>query len=382
MRVLTPGLRLMLMVTCAFIIIGGLRYASDFLMPVVLAFFLAVLNAPFMEWLHRRGLPHVLAVIVTLVVNLAVVGAVIGLAVNTMLSFLPRAPEYVDQMRENVEIWSNHIFDNPILTKTDQLQESKENFTEVLRRQATQFTYELPTGNQLLDKVASLTGTIFFVFIVMIFMMSESLITKAKLREIREANGPNLALMARVSSDIQRYLHIKTGVSLVTGVLAWLLTWSFGLEFPMLWGLLAFVLNYVPSIGSIIAAVPPCLLALSQLTVLEASLIALGYLCINMALGNLIEPMLLGRRFGISTLVVILSALFWGWLWGPVGMFVAIPLTILLKVVLDNTEEFRWLSVAMGKPAVDDELENPWANDSKASSDLRVDDGEVPDKAG
>jgi predicted PurR-regulated permease PerM len=379
MRVLTPGLRLMLMVTCAFIIIGGLRHASDFLMPVVLAFFLAVLNAPFVAWLHRRGLPHVLAVILTLVVNLAVVGAFVGLAVNTMLSFLPKAPEYVDQMRENVEVWSSHIFDNPILTKTDQLQESKENFTEVVRRQATQFTYELPTGNQLLDKVASLTGTIFFVFIVMIFMMSESLFTKTKLEEIRAAYGPNLALMARVSSDIQRYLHIKTAVSLVTGCLVWLLTWAFGLEFPLLWGLLAFVLNYVPSIGSIIAAVPPSLLALSQLSILEAALIGLGFLCINMALGNIIEPMLLGRRFGISTLVVILSALFWGWLWGPIGMFVAIPLTMLLKVVLDNTDEFRWLSVAMGNSAQDDDLVAVWINDH---ADLQNDDDNVLDNPG
>ena len=176
---------------------------------------------------------------------------------------------------------------------------------------------------------------------------------KLRLDDVRKASGPDLNYLGQISKDIQRYLHIKTGVSLVTGALAWLMTMAFGLEFPLLWGVLAFVLNYIPSIGSMIAAIPPCLLALWQLGTVPAALIGLGYLSINMALGNVIEPMLLGRRFGISTLVVVLSALFWGWVWGPVGMFVAIPLTMLIKVILDNSDDLRWLSVAMGKSSAE-----------------------------
>ncbi|NCF90777.1 MAG: AI-2E family transporter, partial [Verrucomicrobiaceae bacterium] len=152
-----------------------------------------------------------------------------------------------------------------------------------------------------------------------------------------------------------------TAVSLATGALAWLMTMAFGLEFPLLWGVLAFVLNYIPSIGSLIAAIPPCLLALWQLGMVPATLIAVGYISINMALGNVIEPMLLGRRFGISTLVVVLSALFWGWVWGPVGMFVAIPLTMLIKVILNNSEGLRWISVAMGKSSAE-AIDHRWAN--------------------
>ena len=216
----------------------------------------------------------------------------------------------------------------------------------------------------------------------MILMMMESLLTPSRFEDIRKANGPELAFLAEISKDIQRYLHIKTAVSVVTGFLAWLLTWSFNLEFPLLWGLLAFVLNYIPSIGSIIAAIPACFLALWQLGVVPSCLIAIGYLCINMSLGNFIEPMLLGRRFGISTLVVILSALFWGWVWGPAGMFVAIPLTMLLKVILDNTEEFRWISVAMGKSSVELLSNSAWQRDEDASSSyedskLSVEDSEA-----
>ncbi|MDB4789725.1 AI-2E family transporter, partial [Verrucomicrobiales bacterium] len=231
----------------------------------------------------------------------------------------------------------------------------------MLRQMTAQFTYELPSANQVVESVMSLMGTVFFVFIIMIFMMQESLLMKLRLDDVHKASGPDLNYLGQISKDIQRYLHIKTAVSLATGALAWLMTMAFGLEFPLLWGVLAFVLNYIPSIGSLIAAIPPCLLALWQLGMVPATLIAVGYISINMALGNVIEPMLLGRRFGISTLVVVLSALFWGWVWGPVGMFVAIPLTMLIKVILNNSEGLRWISVAMGKSSAE-AIDHRWAN--------------------
>ncbi len=375
MKILTPGLRMILAVACLFIILGGLRVAGSFLVPVVLAFFLAALNAPFIGWLHHRGIPHVLSVLVALIVNLTLLGVFVALTVNVMMDFLPKAPVYVDEMRQTLEQWGDKVFEEtPILTKTDQLKESKENFSEVIRRMAFHFSYELPTANQVLDQFVSLAGTVFFIFIVMIFMMTESLVMPSRLEDILKAKGPDLAFLGQISQDIQRYLHIKTAVSLATGLLASLLTWSFNLEFPLLWGLLAFALNYIPSIGSIIAAIPPCLLALWQLGIVPATLIGVGYLCINMSLGNFIEPMLLGRRFGLSTLVVILSALFWGWLWGPAGMFVAIPLTMLIKVILDNMEEFRWISVAMGKSSVE-MLGNPaWQEGQSETGELPADE--------
>ncbi len=353
MKVLTPGLRMVLAIACLFVIIGGLRAAGNFLVPIILAFFLTALNMPFIQWQSKRGVPHLVAVILTVLVNVSLIGLLVALTVNATMDFLPKAPFYVDQIRANIEVWGTRIFETSILPDSDQLKEGKENFSEMLRQMTAQFTYELPSANQVMEAVMSLMGTVFFVFIIMIFMMQESLLMKLRLDDVRKASGPDLNYLGQISKDIQRYLHIKTGVSLVTGALAWLMTMAFGLEFPLLWGVLAFVLNYIPSIGSMIAAIPPCLLALWQLGTVPAALIGLGYLSINMALGNVIEPMLLGRRFGISTLVVVLSALFWGWVWGPVGMFVAIPLTMLIKVILDNSDDLRWLSVAMGKSSAE-----------------------------
>ena len=123
--------------------------------------------------------------------------------------------------------------------------------------------------------------------------------------------------------------------------------WAAGLDFYLLWGILAFALNYIPVIGSLIAGVPPMVLALLTAGLPSAVLVAGGYLLINNFLGNFIEPMLVGRRFGISTLVVVMSVLFWGWVWGPLGMLLAVPLTMVLKVVLDGSDEFRWIGVAI-----------------------------------
>ena len=141
-------------------------------------------------------------------------------------------------------------------------------------------------------------------------------------------------------------------------VLAGFLCYLADLDFFILWGILAFFFNFIPVIGSIIAGVPPTILALLVAGVPNAALVAVGYLLINNLLGNFVEPMFVGRRFGISTLIVIVSVLFWGWLWGPLGMLLAVPLTMVLKVMLEASDEFRWIGIAVS-------AEQPGANTEK-----------------
>ncbi len=124
--------------------------------------------------------------------------------------------------------------------------------------------------------------------------------------------------------------------------------WLLGVEYALLWALIAFVFNYIPSIGSILASVPPVLLTLIDHGLGKALIVALLFIAVNLTLGNFVEPHLMGRRFGISTLVVILSLIFWGWLWGPVGMLLSVPLTMMVKIMLENTEDFRWVAQLIG----------------------------------
>jgi len=143
-------------------------------------------------------------------------------------------------------------------------------------------------------------------------------------------------------------MGIKTIASMATGLSASLLTWWIGLDFPLLWGMLAFLFNYVPTIGSIIAAVPAILMALVQLGIGEAGSTAIGFLAINMLFGNIIEPRLMGYGVGISPLIVFTGLVLWGWIFGPVGMLLSVPLTMTLKMALEADEHTRWLAILIG----------------------------------
>ena len=209
----------------------------------------------------------------------------------------------------------------------------------------------LASMQSLVKSAASLLSATFFVGLVMIFILVEVSSRGDTMHAVREARGPDLSKFRSATEDVQKYLGIKTLISAATGFLAWLLTGSIGLDAAPLWGMVAFALNYIPAIGSIIAAIPPVLIALVQTGMgpWHSLGVAIGYLVINVVFGNFIEPMLLGKRFGVSTLVVILSVIFWRWVWGPVGMFLAVPLTMIVMVMLENSKDFRWLAVAMGK---------------------------------
>ena len=150
-----------------------------------------------------------------------------------------------------------------------------------------------------------------------------------------------------MTRQIQNYLAIKTVVSVATGLLAGVWVWALDIDFPLLWGLIAFLFNYIPNLGSIFAAVGPVLLAIVQFGPGRAISVAAGYVAINLVFGNVVEPLMLGRRLGLSTLVVLLSLVFWGWVWGPMGMLLAVPLTMMVKIALENTEDLRWVAVML-----------------------------------
>ena len=153
---------------------------------------------------------------------------------------------------------------------------------------------------------------------------------------------------SRVRDAILQYMSLKTVVSVLTGTLAGILVWGLGVDYPVLWGLLAFFFNYVPNIGSFIAAIPPVLLALIQRDLNCALLMGIGYAAINGIIGNFVEPRMMGKGLGLSTLVVFLSLVFWGWVLGPVGMLLSVPLTMIVKIGLENFEQTRWLAIMLG----------------------------------
>jgi predicted PurR-regulated permease PerM len=181
-------------------------------------------------------------------------------------------------------------------------------------------------------------------------MLGEATVFPAKMRFLFGEEVGDERRLEKVVGEIQTYLGIKTVISLATGLILGAWCYVMDLDFPVLLGLMAFVLNYVPTVGSIIAAVPAVLLSIIlHGTLPHALAVTGGYVVVNTVFGNILEPNLMGRRLGLSTLVVILSLLFWGWAWGPLGALLSVPLTVVVKIWLENTQDLRWVAVLLDK---------------------------------
>ena len=174
----------------------------------------------------------------------------------------------------------------------------------------------------------------------------------------RDEREPFLAF-AQFMTHLNKYLAIKTLVSAMTGVIAALWLLYLGVDFPLVLGLLAFLLNYIPTLGSIIAAVPAVILAFMQFGPGMAGITALGYVAMNVGLGNVLEPRLQGRGLGLSPMVVFLSLIFWGWLLGLVGILLAIPLTMTAKLAFEETPRYQWLAILLGPERPARKASNP-----------------------
>jgi predicted PurR-regulated permease PerM len=220
----------------------------------------------------------------------------------------------------------------------------------------------------LLNGLGNVLANGFLILMTVIFILLEASSFPVKLRTVLGGPETSLVRFDNFISNVKHYMAIKTLVSLATGLLVaiWLIV--IGVDYPLLWGLLAFALNYIPNIGSIISAVPAVLLAIIQLGFIPASLTAAGYVVINLVMGNVVEPRFMGRGLGLSTLIVFLSLVFWGWVLGPVGMLLSVPLTITAKMALDSSDDTRWLAVLLG-PAIVSKSNNSVADKSPSESE-------------
>ena len=347
------GVKILLSLASLVILIAGLKAAAGFFVPVLLAFFIATVSFPITSWLRGHKVPRFFAVLITVLVDFLFLAVIVVSAISLM-GDLQTKWEIKYQALSVVRIQSAEAWAVGVLDEwgvDDSNEKVREYVTGDLLKQLSEIKVAdiVDVSTNVVGRVASFLGTAFIVLILTVFMLTEARMFGRRLNAICEARGPNILRMLSATQGIQRYLGIKTAVSFATGLLAGFLCWAAGLDFFLLWGILAFALNYIPVVGSIVAGLPPMILAFLALGWPSALAVGIGYVAINIFLGNFVEPMLMGRRFGLSTLVIIASVLFWGWVWGPVGMLLAIPIMMLLKVVLDNSYEFRWLSIAISK---------------------------------
>jgi len=335
-----PGARFLVVSASAVVVIAGLRAGAPILLPAAIALFLAILSLPIMLWLQRHGVPTPFAVMLAVLVDVAIFGGLILLVSQSVADFQGSLQVYANRLQFRFDGWLEALQSRGIPAR------------EYISEEFVSAAAIMNFVQGFFGRVASFLSNLFIVVLILIFMLAEASIFPQKFRAVLGDGDGELGRFSKITGEVLSYLAIKTLVSLATGVSIGLWAWIMGLDFPILLGLIGFLLNYVPTIGSVLAAIPAVLLAILQFGgVGPPSVVALGYLVINIVFGNLIEPQLLGRRLGLSTLVVILSLIFWAWAWGPVGALLAVPLTMVVKIMLENTRDLRWIAVLLDKEA-------------------------------
>ncbi len=334
----SPTTMFILTIAALVIIIAGMKAAQTIIIPFLLSGFIAIICGPPLVWLRKKGLPTVPAILSVIVV-VSFLGllttALIGSSINDFSQELPVYQAQLDhktaQLASLLGTLGVNIGDKALAEYIDP-------------GAAMHFAAKLLSG------FGSVLSNAFIIMITVIFILLEASSFRAKIQNAFANRHPSFSLTAfeHFIDSVNQYMAIKTWVSLATGIFitAWLVVLK--VDYPLLWGLLAFLLNYVPNIGSIIAAIPATLLALIQLGPTSACLAAGGYALVNIVIGNVIEPRFMGKGLGLSTLVVFISLAFWGWVLGPVGMLLSVPLTMTVKIALSRSEETRWLSTMMG----------------------------------
>ncbi len=336
-----------LFVIAAFVIAcAGVRAASTIIIPVLAALFIATVALPPIVALQRRGAPMWLAstIVLALVLGgLLLAGVIAAGAVSTFSSNLPEYTTKLQAQFQSTDAWLRqrgvNVGETPL--------------TDILNPSAIMGVL----GTTLSALVGVLRDSV-FVFLTTCFLLAEAASIPAKLRAAFSVDQTSMGPWFRVLEDMTTYLVVKTQTSLLTAVLVALSLWWIGVPFPLALGLLAFMLNFVPVFGAILAGIPAILLALVLLGP-GSALIATGvYTAINVFIGSVVEPKLMGQRLGLSTTVVFLSLVFWGYMLGPVGMLLAVPLTMLAKILLDHTNDLRWLSIMLGPAPKESTPEN------------------------
>ncbi len=329
--------KVLLTLACLVVIIAGMRAAQALLVPFLMAVFIAVILGPALTWLRRKGVPT-WAALLLIVGGISILGVLTGVLLGASINdFSRNLPGY----------------ETEIQAKTAGITVLLERFgLKVTQQQILRYVdpgAAMNLAGTLLSSLGGLLSQTVLILLTVVFILLEVSTFPEKMRRVFGPDSRMLGSVDQFLAKIDRYMVIKTWMSLATGVLVAIWLALLGVDYPLLWGLLAFLFNYIPNIGSIIAAVPPLLLALVQLGTTAALLTGTGYLVINLVIGTVVEPRFMGRGLGLSTLVVFASLIFWGWVLGPVGMLLSVPLTMTLKIGLANTAETSWLDTLLGQ---------------------------------
>ncbi|MCJ7662799.1 MAG: AI-2E family transporter [Desulfobacterales bacterium] len=336
-----PNAAQVLFIVAAFVVVvAGMHAAQAIIVPFLLAAFIANISSPPLFWLKERKVPTAIALLIVIFVILFFLFLIAGLVASSVNDFSAKLPLYETRLEEQTDAALG-------LLERMHVDVARLELDKIFNAAAVmQFVA------MLLNQLVGMLTNGFLILLTVIFMLLEASSIPTKLNAIFRKPEASLKRIKYFIGTVNRYMALKTVIGLSAGVCVAIFLTIMGVDYALLWGLLAFAFNYIPNIGSIMAAVPPVLLTIIQLGLGQAVGVAIGYVVIGTVLGNIAEPRLMGRGLGLSTLVVFLSLIFWGWILGPVGMLLSVPLTMTVKIALESSEDTRWIAILLGTEEV------------------------------
>jgi len=321
------------------IIIAGIIYAKKIINPFILALFISIICAQPISWLVKKRIPRWFALIIVLLSLIILFSGFSILIGRTVSSFSSNLSKYESTLTTISNSTIQYLNEKGISIPKDQVSDL------IQPGKILEFTAKA------VNELFKMAGTTFLIFLIILFMLMEFGSFSVKAKAILSGTDESNSYFSTITQNIRHYLGIKTLVCLAIGILIYIALLIIGVDYPLLWALIAGLLNYIPNIGSLIAAIPAVLFALVELGSGGALWTLGSFMLIHNVIGNFIEPRIMGKGLGLSTLVVFLSLLFWGFILGPVGMFLSVPITMTIKIILEHNEKTQWVAILLGTPA-------------------------------
>ena len=324
------------------ILAAVLRITSSVLMPFTVAVFLAFVTYPIVNYLERFRIPRIVSALIVILLLFSLLLVMVMILYTSGQRLITLYPRYEVRIRE-IYIWVALIFELPY----DEYMSIFDNIwgQADVRTQVREMTLAFTNG------LINFITNAFMVALFMIFLLFEAVYFREKLDNA--FSGERAEKIKKISADVMtqvtRYLFIKFVISAFTGVVVGIGLWFVGVELAVVWGLIQFILNFIPNIGSIAAGVGATIFALVQFWPEPWPVVAAGTIMLasNMIIGNFIDPKITGERLGISPLVVIVSLMIWGWIWGFAGMILAVPMMVIIKIVCENIPVLEPIAILM-----------------------------------
>lgn len=324
------------------IILAGVKAATEIVVPFLMSLFIAIICSPLINFMTARKVPHWLAITILFLLILLTFFFLFGLINGSIREFSQSMPQYR-------QLLSQRLNDLMLVAQKWKIPLSIDSETLLDKFDPSAI---MNFVSRLLLNFSNVVSNAFILILVVLFMLLEAPMAKSKVAFVLNRGGDDQREeefhIDRMLDSVIRYLGVKSVVSLLTGFCVWILLEIAGVQYAVLWATLSFLFNYIPNIGSIIAAIPIIVQTLLLNGFSTGFGVAAGMIAINMVIGNMIEPKMMGRTLGLSTLVVFLSLLFWGWLLGTVGMLLSVPLTMALKIALEASPKTIHYAALLG----------------------------------